>query len=100
MFGLGPTEMLIVGVIAVLLFGSRLPNVARSMGKSLTEFKKGMQDLQDEVRQVSSTSTPRSTTTTSYAREERDVATAPKFVPPAAEPSQDESETSAPGGVG
>jgi TatA/E family protein of Tat protein translocase len=50
MFGLGPTELLIVGVVAVLLFGNRLPSVARSAGKSLTEFKRGMQDLQDDVR--------------------------------------------------
>lgn len=50
MFGLSPAEMLIVGVVAILLFGSRLPSVARSMGKSLTEFRRGMQDLQHEFR--------------------------------------------------
>lgn len=49
-FGLSPVELLIVGVVAVLLFGSRLPSVARSAGKSLTEFRRGMQDLQDEFR--------------------------------------------------
>ena len=48
--GLSPTELLIVGVVAVLLFGSRLPSVARSAGKSLTEFRRGMQDLQNDVR--------------------------------------------------
>lgn len=50
MFGLGPTEMIIFGVVAVLLFGSRLPDVARSMGKSLTEFKKGMAGVENDVR--------------------------------------------------
>ena len=50
--GLGPTEMLIVGVLAVLLFGSKLPTVARSVGRSLTEFRRGMQDLQDNVRRT------------------------------------------------
>jgi sec-independent protein translocase protein TatA len=50
MFGLGYGEMLIVGIVAVLLFGNRLPSVARSMGKSLTEFKRGMQGLDNEVR--------------------------------------------------
>ncbi len=49
MFGLGPIEMLIVGVIAVLLFGNRLPEVGRSIGRSLMEFKKGMRDIQNEV---------------------------------------------------
>jgi sec-independent protein translocase protein TatA len=44
MFGLGPTELLIIGSIAVLLFGSRLPSLARALGKSVTEFKKGIRD--------------------------------------------------------
>ena len=48
--GLSPIEVLIVGVVAVLLFGSRLPSVARSAGKSLTEFRRGMDDLQHEFR--------------------------------------------------
>lgn len=48
--GMGPMEMMLVGVAAVLLFGRNLPSVARSAGKSLTEFKKGMQDLQNEVK--------------------------------------------------
>ena len=48
--GLSPMEVLIVGVVAVLLFGGRLPMVARSAGKSLTEFRRGLQDLQDEFR--------------------------------------------------
>ena len=47
MFGLGPMEVLIVGVIAVMLFGNRLPEVGRSLGKGLTEFKKGLRDTDD-----------------------------------------------------
>lgn len=50
MFGIGPLEMVIVGIVAVLLFGSRLPSVARSLGKSMTEFKKGMREFEDEMR--------------------------------------------------
>lgn len=49
MFGIGPMEMLIVGIIAVILFGNRLPTVARSLGKSLTEFKKGMREFENEM---------------------------------------------------
>jgi TatA/E family protein of Tat protein translocase len=36
--------LLIVLGIVLLIFGSRLPNLARSMGKSITEFKRGMND--------------------------------------------------------
>lgn len=41
----------IVGIVAVgiLLFGSRLPSIARSLGKSVTEFKHGVKDIQEDV---------------------------------------------------
>jgi sec-independent protein translocase protein TatA len=45
MFGIGPTEMVIVGFIALLLFGNRLPSVMRSLGKGISEFKEGMNDI-------------------------------------------------------
>jgi sec-independent protein translocase protein TatA len=47
---LSPTDMLIVGIVAVMLFGNRLPSVARSLGRSLTEFKKGMQEFENGVK--------------------------------------------------
>lgn len=53
-FSPGPQEMLIVGIIALLLFGKRLPEVARNLGKGFSEFKKGMQNAQDEIRTASS----------------------------------------------
>ena len=39
-----PWELLIVAVIVLVLFGSRLPKVMRSLGSSITEFKKGVND--------------------------------------------------------
>ncbi len=45
----GPMEMVIVGVVAVLLFGNRLPKIARSVGSSLIEFKKGLRGIEDEI---------------------------------------------------
>ena len=49
-FGMpGGWEWLIVLVVAVLIFGRRLPEIARGIGKSLTEFKKGVKEAQDEV---------------------------------------------------
>ncbi len=49
MFGLGPMELAIVGVIALLLFGKRLPEMGRSLGRTVVEFKKGMNDLGGQV---------------------------------------------------
>lgn len=49
MFTPGPMQLLIIGLIALLLFGNRLPGVARSFGKSITEFKKGMKEIEDDV---------------------------------------------------
>ena len=48
MFGVGPWQILIVLAIVMLLFGSRLPALARSLGQSLVEFKKGVKEI-DEV---------------------------------------------------
>ena len=45
----GPWEMAIIAIIALLLFGRRLPEVGRSLGKGIVEFKKGLREVQDEV---------------------------------------------------
>jgi len=50
MFGLGWSEVLVVLAIGLLLFGNRLPEIARSLGKGVVEFKKGMTDLEDDLR--------------------------------------------------
>ena len=49
-FGMpGPMELLIIAMIALLLFGNRLPSVMRSMGRGIVEFKKGVQGIEDDV---------------------------------------------------
>lgn len=58
-FGLpGGTEIIVIGIIALLLFGSRLPKVAKSMGKSIVEFKKGIKGVQDEIEDASDDDAP------------------------------------------
>jgi sec-independent protein translocase protein TatA len=49
-FNIGPTELIVVLVIALIVFGPRrLPEVGRTVGKSLREFRKASQDLRDEL---------------------------------------------------
>ncbi len=45
---LGIPEMIVIGLIALLLFGKRLPEVARSMGQGLMEFNKGLRGIDDK----------------------------------------------------
>jgi sec-independent protein translocase protein TatA len=45
----GPFELIVLGLLALLLFGKRLPEVARNLGKGIVEFKRGINGLEDEV---------------------------------------------------
>lgn len=47
-------EWVIILIVALLIFGKRLPDVARSIGKSLGAFKKGISDAQDEITEQDS----------------------------------------------
>ncbi|MEX0818147.1 MAG: twin-arginine translocase TatA/TatE family subunit [Pirellulaceae bacterium] len=50
MFGMpGHLELLIIAGLALLLFGHRLPSLMRSAGRSVVEFKKGIQGIEDDV---------------------------------------------------
>ena len=50
MFGMpGTFELILIGAAALLVFGRRRPEVARSLGKSIVEFKRGIKDVKDDV---------------------------------------------------
>lgn len=50
MFGLGPTELLVILVLALLFLGpSRMPEVAASLGKAIRSFRKATKDLRDQI---------------------------------------------------
>lgn len=49
-FGIpGSWEWILILVVALLIFGKRLPDVARSVGKSIVEFKKGIRDVKSDI---------------------------------------------------
>ncbi len=46
---LGWPEMLIIGVVMLLLFGRRLPEVGKSLGEGIVSFKRGLKDIGDGI---------------------------------------------------
>jgi sec-independent protein translocase protein TatA len=48
----GPFEMVVLLIVALLVFGRRLPDVARSMGRSINEFKRGLNSVGDDIERV------------------------------------------------
>lgn len=48
----GGWEMIVILVIALLIFGKRLPEVGKSLGKGIVEFKKGLKGVEDEMSDV------------------------------------------------
>jgi sec-independent protein translocase protein TatA len=48
----GGYEVLIIGFVALLIFGNRLPTLMRSLGQGVTEFKKGINGVEDDPKGV------------------------------------------------
>lgn len=48
--GIGYAEIILIAMVGVVLFGSKLPEVARSVGQSYTQFRKGLNDIQTSVK--------------------------------------------------
>lgn len=77
-----PVMMLVLGAIAVMLFGERLPEVARSFGKQFMDVKNGIRGIQRDIENAVNSATTADTSTRYREPEEREEATAPKFEPP------------------
>ncbi|MCZ6636149.1 MAG: twin-arginine translocase TatA/TatE family subunit [bacterium] len=59
MFGMGPWEILVILLIALLLFGAkRIPEIAQGLGKGITEFKRAVRDVQGEIENSVEASPP------------------------------------------
>ena len=53
MFGLGTTELIIILVLVMIIFGAgKLPQVGGALGKGLRNFKKGMNDANEEIEEA------------------------------------------------
>jgi len=92
--GLSWGELVLVGVIAILLFGKRLPEVAKSLGNSYRQFRQGLSEFHSAVDLTDmSRSTPSyrpssaASSSSSSAADDYDEPTAPRFEPPPSEPT-------------
>jgi sec-independent protein translocase protein TatA len=84
---LGMMEMVVVMGVAVLLFGKRLPEVGRSLGKGIVEFKKGLRGMEDEFDFSSSPShVPARRSEDGPRVDELAEPSVPKFEPPTSAP--------------
>lgn len=101
MFGMGPQELLVFGVIAILLFGKKLPDIARKVGGSYKEFRKGMNEVKTSYRDTTSgymdDVNSNYSAGSGYAGQEQsgqgdyEEATAPRFEPPPVEPQVEQA---------
>lgn len=89
MFGLGPFEVVVIGAIAVMLYGKRLPEVGRSVGQSLGELRRQMASFKREMDISSHIDAAAGPTRRTPSRRLDDAAATdgqtPRFDPPPAE---------------
>ena len=77
-----PLMLLVLAAIAVMLFGERLPEVAKSFGKQFMELKNGVRGIQQEIENAVNSATSIDSSPHYQDSEDREEPTAPKFEPP------------------
>jgi sec-independent protein translocase protein TatA len=55
---IGPVQWIVIGVVGLLIFGKRLPQVGKSLGQGIVEFKKGLQGMNDEIESATKNADP------------------------------------------
>jgi len=55
---IGPMELVVVGILVLLVFGSSIPRLMRSMGQGVNEFKKGLKEPEHETVSAKKPSDP------------------------------------------
>jgi len=90
MFGLSPFELSVIGIIAVVLFGGNLPDVARKFGSTYSQLRRSLQDVQQQFREAQAeasramTIEDKSPSQSTYQDDPEETAepSAPRFKPP------------------
>ena len=93
MFGIGYLELVVVGVVAILLFGKRLPEVARTWGSSYRDLRRSLNDIKSSFA-VDHFETPK-TKRSAIEYDDRVSESAPRFVPPSTNESVSTSQAAA-----
>ena len=86
-FNIGFAEMALIGIVAVMLFGSRLPEVAGQLGKSYQQFRKGLDEIKSNIKtdidlDVSSSSVNRLPDYSQQPEDDYDAPSSPVFDAP------------------
>ena len=80
-----PVTLLILGALAVLLFGDRLPEVARSFGKTFVELRNGLQGIQREIENAVNSTPPAPTLPEYQEAKDHEAVEPPTESPPSSQ---------------